>query len=221
MEPTKFGIVTSSSPSNYARINSYGTVFNDGSGELSPDTKGSPYFDEKFQLGSIIKDSLVFAENIALRYNVYDDVFIGKENLITVDEESKYVIKTQEYKIKMGKHLFVALPNYENPSVLQYYQILVMGGKGTLYKKNGKTFKARIMATTSLTRDVPPSFADNHQYYFADFKGNFREVPTSKKKVIELMIDKKKEINQCIDENKLNLKKEEDLIRLFRFYNSI
>ncbi len=221
MEPTKFGILTTSSPSNYARINSYGTVFNDGSGELSPDTKGSPYLEDNFQLGSIIKDSLVFAENIALRYNVYDDIFIGKITLTTIDEEAKYVIKSPEYKIKMGELLFVALPNDVDPNMLQYYQILVIGAKGTLYKKNIKTFKARIMATTSLTRDVPPSFSDKEQYFFADFNGNFREVPSSKKKVIDLMNDKKKEISQCIDKNDLNVKKEEDLIRLFRFYNSL
>jgi hypothetical protein len=221
MEPTKFGIVTSSSPSNFARINSYGAVFNDGNGEISPDTKGTPYFDDNYQLGSIIKDSLVFAENIALRYNVYNDVFIGKLNLTTIEDESKTVIKSQEFKIKMGDHLFVALPNDENPNTLQYYQILVMGSKGTLYKKNIKDYRPRVMATTSLTRNVPPSFNDKEQYFFADFNGHFQEVPSSKKKVVELMNDKKKEIKECIDKNNLNVKQESDLIRLFRFYNSL
>jgi hypothetical protein len=221
LEPTRFGIVTSSSPSNFARINSYGAVFNDGNGEITPDTKGTPYFDENYQIGSIIKDSLVFAENIALRYNVYNDVFIGKVNLVTIEEESKTVIKSQEFKIKMGDQLFIALPNDENPNVLQYYQILVIGQKGTLYKKNMKKYKPRVMATTSLTRDVPPSFNDSNQYFFADFKGHFQEVPSSKKKVIDLMKDKKKEVTECIDKNKLNVKDEKDLIRLIRFYNSI
>ncbi|MEZ4858865.1 MAG: hypothetical protein R2781_08655 [Flavobacteriaceae bacterium] len=221
IEPTKFGIVTASSPSHFSKINSYGKVFGDENGEPSPDTVGSPYFHDSYTLGSIIKDNEIFAENIALRYNIYNDIFIGKINLISIEDEAKTIIKSEEFKIKMGNNLFIALPSYGNPNALQYYQVLMTGNKGTLYKKNEKIYKERVMATTTLTRDIPPAFKDKASYYFADFEGHFNELPSSKKKIIELFGNNQKEMAEYIKKNKLNINNENDLIRLFRFYETL
>ncbi|MBW2938654.1 hypothetical protein KXJ69_11085 [Aureisphaera sp. CAU 1614] len=218
---SNFGIQTVSNNSNFARVQSYGAKFDDGSSGNDPDTVGSPYMNDEYQLGSIIKDSLVYADNIAVKYQVLEDYFIGKLSLTTNDEEARVIIKSQDYKIKMGDKLFVALPSIENSGNLEYFQILVIGNKGTLYKKNKKIFKPRIMATTSLTKNSPPTFKDDEEYYFGDFNGNFTKVPTSKKKILELFENNKKEVSAVIKKNKLNLKKEEDLIRLFRFYETL
>ncbi|MEZ4777790.1 MAG: hypothetical protein R2786_00205 [Flavobacteriaceae bacterium] len=220
-EPVKFGIVTSSSPSNFARINSYGAIFNDGNGELTADTVGSPYFYDTYKIGSVIKDSIVVIENIAIRYNVYNDIFIGKINLITIEDEAKTIIKSEEFKIKIGSTMFVALPSPENSNSLQYYQLLTTGGKGTLYKKNEKIYKPRVMATTSLTRDVPPAFKDRETYYFKDINGAFSEIPSSKKKILELFGDFKKQMTEFVKENKLNSNDEKDLITIFKHYESL
>lgn len=220
VEAASFNVVSSSSSSNFSKITSYGRVSFDN-GEPSPDTVGSPYLDENYQLGSILKDSIVVAENIALKYNVYNDVFIGKITLDTKEDESKTVIKSEEFKIMMGKNLFVPLPSYGNPNALQYYQVLVIGNKGTLFKKNEKTYKERVIATTSLTRDIPPAFKDKETFYYKDSEGNFNEISTSKKKLLVLFGNKKKQMTDFIKKNSLNIKKEEDLIRLFRFYETL
>lgn len=212
---------TISSRSNYSSMISYYNVKGGDVIILNDDVIGSPFLNDTYEPGSIFIGEDVAVESIFLKYNAYNDSFLAKMEINDEDSEARGVSKVSNLGIKMGSRFFVALPSTENRYDLQYYQLLLKGEKISFLKKHMKSYKERVRATTSLTRDVPATFKDKTAFFVMDATGNFSELPSSKKKIVELMQDQKKEVENCIITNNLNVKSEEDLIRLFRFYNNL
>lgn len=212
---------TLSSTSNYSTMISYYNVKDGDVILLNYETTGSPYLSDDYELGTVYMDDANKIENVALKYNVYNDVFFAKENLVTPNEEAKGVVKRPGLKIMMGKKYFMVLPDTETPSELHYYQIISTGKKLSLIKKHDKSYRPRIQATTSLTRDVPAIFRDREALYVMNSEGVLFPLPKSRKEILGFMKDKKDEIAEVVKNYKLNVKDEADLMRLLRFYNSL
>ncbi len=209
------------SQSNYSNMDSFYAAFNGETIVLTADTKGSPYVNPKFQLGSIIKNGEPVMKNIALRYNAYNDIILGKQNLQIPDTKSLNVIKSPDYQIKIGNDIFVAIPSKTNVGQSQYYQLILEGEKATLYLKHTVSYKERIQATSSMTRDSPALFKMHSDYFFGDADGNVMEIPSSKKKAAKLFGASEAKIKTFIKEHKLNMSDEGDLKRLFQYYNTL
>lgn len=210
-----------SSSSNYSNKITYYNVNEGDVIILNDDTVGSPYLFDEFKIGSIYIYDEISVSNIAIKYNAYNDVFYIKPKLNSPKEEAQGVTKSQGLKIKLGPKTFISLPSMNNRLELQYYELLADGEKGKLLKKNGKIYKEKIEATTSLTKDVPATFKDQIIYYFQHANGDYSELPTSKKKLLAVFEKDKKSLSDHIKKNKLNIKKERDLIKLFKFYNEL
>jgi hypothetical protein len=210
-----------SSSSNYSNKVTYYKVNEGDVIILNDDTIGTPYLFDEFQLGSIFVYDEETVNNIAVKYNAYNDVFFIKPSLNSSNTEAQGITKSIDLKIKLGDKFFVALPSMDIRGNLQYYEVLSSGKKGKLLKKNSKLYKERIEATTSLTRDVPATFKDQTTYFFQHKNGDFSELPTSKKKFIAVFDGEKKQVTAIIKEHKLNIKNELDLIKFFKLYESI
>lgn len=210
-----------SSNSNYSNKVSYYNVKDGDVIILNHETIGSPYLYDEFQLGSIYLEDKEIISSIPLKYNVYNDVFLAKPDFNTPDNESQGITKSENLKIKLGNRYFIALPNINNRYELQYYEILNEGSKVSLLKKMDKIYKERIAATTSLTRDSPASFKDRVTYFILESNKDVKEVPSSKKKLLEFFGDFKKPMADYIKENKLNANDEKDLIRIITHYNTL
>ncbi|MBX2827300.1 MAG: hypothetical protein KTR22_04025, partial [Flavobacteriaceae bacterium] len=84
-----------------------------------------------------------------------------------------------------------------------------------------KTYYERVEATTSLTRSSPARYKDKHVYYMIDADGNYKEFPSSKKKMLKLFGDQQSTIKTFIKEKKIKLSEDGDLIKLFQYYNTL
>ncbi|MCH9660214.1 MAG: hypothetical protein K0U54_04800, partial [Bacteroidetes bacterium] len=198
------------SNSNYTRMSSVYVV--SGAAEnidTSSEVIGSPYLQPNYQYGSIIKNDKVVVPRVALQYNVYNNLFKGKMTMDVNDAKAQVIIKSVDYKIKMGQRLFTL------GSDNQYYEVLVAGDKNSLYKKHGKKYYEKVQATTSLTRDAPAQYKDKEAFYTMDGEGNYTELPSSKKKIIKTFKGKEADAKKIIKEQRLNISKEADLIKLF------
>lgn len=212
---------TLSSTSNYSTMISYYNVKDGDVIILNHETTGSPYLSEDYELGTLYIDEANKIENVALKYNVYNDVFFAKESLVTPNEEAQGVVKQPRLKIMMGKKYFMVLPDTEAPGELHYYQIISTGKKLSLIKKHDKSYRPRIQATTSLTRDVPAIFRDREALFVMNAEGVLFPMPKSRKEILAFMKDKKEEIAEVVKNYDLNVKEVDDLMRLLRFYNSL
>ena len=208
------------SSSNYSNKITYYKVDDGDVILLNDDTVGTPYLFEDYKIGSIYIYDELTVPSIAVKYNAYNDIFLVKTSLATPDSEAQGITKSGDLKIKLGNNFFVALPSTDSRYELQYYELLSQGKKGSLLKKNGKIYKDRIEATTSLTRDIPATFKDQTTYFFKHSNGDFSELPTSKKKFIEVFGNDKKQAATIIKEHKLNIKNEADLIKFFKYYET-
>ena len=77
-------------------------------------------------------------------------------------------------------------------------------------------------ARTSLERAFPARYIDEKSYYISSNNASeINYLKVSKKSLLKLIDSKEKKVKKFISENKIKLKNEADLIKVFEFYESI
>ncbi len=182
------------------------------------DIKGSPYMDDKFKLGSIfVNDSLI--EKSLIRYNIYSDEIEIKENnelfsLLKIDNSSVII---NEQKITYRKYLT------DSGKIEGGYFVLLFKGEFlNLYKKLRCKLSSPIKAPTPNQKNRAAKFLTYTDYYVKfNEKSKFKKIKSKQKFILELMNDRKDVIKKLIQEEKIDFKKENDLISIFKEYNNL
>jgi len=187
----------------------------------SKDYIGTPYNNESYLPGKVYGDDVVLMSDIAIRYNVIEDEMEIKESLSTPDNEAKALVKSADIFVKIVNDIFVFVPFEGDDENGGYFQVIEEGGQASLFKKLKKKFTKAQIATSSITRDVPAKFKDDNEYFVVNSLGKFTELPSSKKKALLLFGDKKDQIKEFMKKSNLQFDEEADLIRIFKYYNSI
>ncbi len=182
---------------------------------------GTPYANEDFQKGIAIKDGLTIARNIGLRYNAHKDIFEIKKTFVLTDDQARLLKKTDEISLKIKNDSFVFLKPSTSNKAQGYFVILYKGEQLTLYKKIKKEYIPAQKAYSSMSKPVPPTYKEKIMYYIADNEGVLTELSNSKKKKAEAFSDNTKELKSFVKENKINVNKEKDLIKLAEFADSL
>ena len=100
-----------------------------------------------------------------------------------------------------------------------FFEVLVDGNTALFKKTNLTVKKADYNVTLSMgSRD--DKILKSPAYYFAEGT-SISEIPGSKKKFLQLLKSKADQVESYMDENGLSIKKEEELVAIFRYYNSL
>lgn len=100
-----------------------------------------------------------------------------------------------------------------------FFEVLVDGSSPLFKKVNISVKKADYNVTLSVgSRD--DKILKNPTYYVANGK-SVSEIPGSKKKFLQLLKSKADQVGSYMDENGLSVKKEEELVAIFKYYNSL
>jgi len=174
----------------------------EGSELLYPDwTKGSI----KLASGRVYDEML-------LKYNIYEDqlYFQGKENATM-----KFTSPVVEFRFgsDVYRNRYPAIKDFNE---LSYFKVL-SEGKATLLKKITKNVIDVKEFNSSIT---VKKIADDKFYYLYD-NGKMLLLKSDKATFLGLVSDKKNEIEAYLKANKINFKKEEDLITLVTAYNKL
>lgn len=176
------------------------------------------YVNFKFVKGNIYHEDKAVQKDVLMRYNAYsDEIEIKKSER---DQSFNALTKSPDIFVKIGVDIYVYVTNTEGADKGGYFQVLTDGKRYDLYKKVTATFKEAREANSSYGRDVPPSFSKSTTYYLVDH-GTFLEMPSGKKKIMAMMESNKKEMSDYVKKNKLNLDKEDDLMRAIVYFDSI
>ncbi len=181
-------------------------------------TKGSPYENEEFVLGSILSENNTLISNVYLRYNAYQDEFQIKQNPNASDDNVQAIKKSTDFYVKMGDEIFT----YKLPQdgYGGYYNIVAEGNKIDLLKKISKKFIEGQNSVTKMTGNHPNRLIDESSFVVIKNDGKIEELTGSKNKIIEAIAgDDKNELKKHTKAEKLNVKKEEDLIKAVNYYN--
>lgn len=183
------------------------------------DTKGTPFYNDKFILGSLLNENKVLVSNIALRYNAFRDQFEVKQSLNQSNENIQAVIKRTDILVKMGDDVFTYIVTPEG-TTKGYFDILFEGKKFSVFKKISKKFIEGITPVNTMKSTSPNRYVDEVDYFLVGENNDFKELSNSKNKRLKAIGgDKRKELKKYAKENNLNVKEEADLIKVVEYYN--
>ena len=179
------------------------------------DIDGSPYLKDEFTLGDIItKDDIIY-KNVPLRYNIYND------DIEFEMSEGSYLAISNPKKMKeihIGDDVFIyAIKRKKKGEQYGYYK-LVEDGKIQLLSRYNIVFK-EATNTTGYNAAQPPQFNRNANSLYVKL-GTKEPQQLGKKKEIEKVFgSESKEILSYIKKTKLNIRKEQDLVKLIQHLN--
>ncbi|WP_297796926.1 hypothetical protein [uncultured Eudoraea sp.] len=178
---------------------------------------GSQYFDEEFAYGEVFsKDSVV------LRAEMRFNAFRNEIQVLQQGDESYPLLKRSYIMAKIGAKRF-NIYIYEDArgnNRSSYFNPLNEGNAVLLYKPEIKLKQGRIPAT-SYDRTVPPTYIDISAYYIRKGDGIAKRIRLKKIDILEVLEDKKSEIQAYIKGDNLSVRKEADLIKIMDYYNSL
>ena len=184
-------------------------------------TKGTPYVFETWYPGELFLKSKSKVQIKDMNYNCYDN------ELVYMDPATKAIRLINRFTVDLfyilnGSDTLLFAPiEPENDGEFLFAQVLYNGGS-MVYKRYQKEFvRANYEGGYSADRKYD-EFADKSDLYFSrrnDVK--FYRVKKSKKHILEAFPGVEDEISSYIKAEKLNLKVEEDLVKLLKYYDSL
>jgi len=186
---------------------------------------GSPFFNDNWMDGVVKLADGKFYRDVKLKYDqIVDEVyFLGEK-----EQPMLFKIPVLEFKIlSVGTNGGVEESYFVNgyspidgATQKSYYQKLMYAGnpKTQLLKRTiKKIYESRVYNSAVTSKTVEATTL----YYLGDDKKNLKKVKLDTKSIIAGIGDKQAELVKYVATNKLNLKKEEDIIKLISYYNSI
>ena len=174
--------------------------------------QGSPYFNESYTSGKIKTVSQKEFTINNLKYN------LATQQLEYAENDQIYAIQdsVQSFTLKdsLGKENVFFKLNSEN--VAGFYKIIAEGKISLLKKYTVKKEETQDWFTKkTVTKNV------QHHIYFTNQDGIIKNFIPSMKSINAVLADKKKQVIKFIENEQLNPKQENDLIKVFNFYNTL
>jgi hypothetical protein len=180
---------------------------------------GSPYLYRDFTKGEALSIDNTRYVNATFRYNMYTDQIEYEKNgdiyVLNNPGDFKYFI--------IGNNIFCYKLFSTSDGLLKkgYFQLLNNGEDATLFKKKNVRFvppkEAEAYAPAS-----PAKFMSASDHYYISFHGKpLVMLNLKKKEFMSVFPEKTNEIEGYIANQKLSIRKEEDLLKLVEFYNKL
>lgn len=173
--------------------------------------EGSELLYPNWRPGSAKIASGIVYSNINLKYNLYADevYFLGKDSV-----SMKFISPVNEFHLEKDvfKNGYPTIKTFNN---LSYYLVMVEG-KTTLLKKLTKN----IIEVKEFNSSITTKKIMDDKAYFLFVDGKISQVKNDKSAFLEALVDKKETIDKYLKTNKINFKKDEDLIVLINAYNN-
>lgn len=181
------------------------------------DIQGTPYLQSEFQEGELLTNDSVLYKGIFFRYDTYSDLmeFKSGDNVLRIGNTTniKYV--------KVADQIFHHIKFINNNHIKEGYYKLLVNGTCNLYSKYKVDFHKQEKPAAYST-PKPARFGDIECNYYINFKTDSKPILIkNKKQLLTLLADKQNEITSLIDQHKLNVREEDDLVQLIEFYNSL
>lgn len=184
------------------------------------DIDGSPFLYDDWYRGKIVSPEGLVLDGIMIKYEAYSETIVymaGGRTYEVSDGAATFTIYPATDGMKDSLFFRGGYASVDNNTPKTFYEVLV-DGKVALLKLHKKTTGlSQQNALASNKRE----FILQEDLYLAR-KGQMpAKVKKDKDALLEIMSDKKDEVNAWLGKNKVNLKKEEGLAELLKFYNTL
>src|SRR5690349_3761701 len=179
-------------------------------------TEGTPFFEtSQFRTGSVVYDGILY-ENVPL---LYDEV-IDELVLANINGGSKIKLNKESVAaFNLLNHHFVKLDqdsSGKSPVRSGFYDLLYEGSL-SVYKKQTKKVMERVTFSLGLERII-----DEQNAYFIKQGKSYYPINT-RRDALNLVKDKKKEIQQFLKKNRLSVRRSKEiaLIKMAAYYDQL
>jgi hypothetical protein len=187
---------------------------------LKANVEGTPYYDETFNSANIAPINKVFF----VRYNAaLDDMEViqSSDTLIMNKNNRNYVIKQNKGNIT---YRILQYDESKSDDKLGYYVELTKGTNVKLYRKDRKKFvESKQASYNGNLGGTSAKFKKQKSEFYVEYNGSGEAVklPKKKKAMIKAFAGKESAVKKFIKENKIKVTKEEDLVKLIDYVNSL
>ncbi len=181
------------------------------------DVKGSPYIKDEFVPARVMYDGKV-EKDCFVRVDAYNDEIEFKEYNNRASE-IYILLKTPKLSLEINGLSMYYLRYMDEGDVKETYMYKKYEGERyRFYARTKKIIKQKRNATTSLQTSFPARFYDIEEFFIGKGTETLNLVPLKKNKIIEQLdsgdVSKAK---RFIKENKLDIRKESELVKLLTY----
>ncbi len=186
-------------------------------------TLGSPYSTENF-----IKSKVYYGKenqgDFYVRYNALNSIIEIKKTLLP-EEKVKQLFADKNVRVKyLNKELrFTTYINKKKETKNGYLSLIMDGEDYKLYHRLAVKYSEGKSAANSMVADIPSRFAHFEEYYYQKSGvDRIDYLPLKKGNILKLVDKPFREIVKIhLKENDYNFTKEEDIILLFEYLNTL
>ncbi len=180
---------------------------------------GSPYYNPVFIESEIFSNDSIKYINVKLRYNIFTDQieFIDGNEILEIANPTDFM-----YFI-IGDDTFVHQAYLLGSSTpgRGFFKVLALGQSAALTKRMEIKYNPPELPQ-AYAEAKPPKFIRMPDSYFIKFPGSLPfEIPLQRRRLISVFPNKIKELENFIETNNLNFRREEDIVKLVEYYNSL
>lgn len=189
---------------------------------INENIEGTPYISDEFEVAKI---SVSNSEVFKVKYNALLDEIEIENNIGEIYALNKYGRKDITITLLKSKKVYQIFSFIDDNNSLFngfFVHITDINSKVKLLKKESKRFVGEKAATSGYDQPKPAHYRKLNDQFFIRIEGqNAIESPTKKKDFVKFFPNQSKEILSFIKIEKIKLKKEEDLLKLMKFINTI
>lgn len=181
--------------------------------------KGSPYAFEEWSIGTVQTTKGVF-NDINIKYSELDDQVLFKnkdgQTLQFADPVKDFTMSYKDNDKQLLSHYRNGYVNIAGSDNKSYFEVLA-DGKCQLLRKTVKKIKQEVVYGST---ESSKSFITTTRYYIENPEKGVL-IKKDKKSVLTVLSDKQQALENYIQSNNIDFKRDEDLVKLINYYNSI
>jgi len=183
------------------------------------DIKGDPFLYADFTEGKLILNTGE-TYKLEMRYDIYANQIQFKDNnevfdLLNADRLSGIVVDTLAFRYcRILKSL-----EDESSTESSYFIVKADGKCSLLIRKNIRLQPAVL--PQAYKEAQPAEFVHTSDMYYLDLQGKGAVRISSKKELLNILSDKKAEVEKFINSNRLGVRSVDDLARIVSYYNTL
>ncbi len=204
----------------------FGQVVGNGSG-ITTDTQagivirevpieGSPYINPTYKEGETIINGKSKTKAL-MRYNAYYDSI----ELLDENKSPRKLLRRKSIQAILDGRTYKIFDYAEAGKIREAYFNPLNKGDVKLLFRPKKIFIQAEKPEDGYDKYDPPVYKDISTYYVLNGDSHATKIKLSKKQILKHLSKNTASIKNYITSEKLNLKKESDVIRLFDYYNSL
>lgn len=181
--------------------------------EEAKQVEGTPYMNDIY-LDAVIKG---YDKPLKLKYNAHAD-----EMEFEIDGTHYHLKKELYPEIQLLNKKYRYTTYTEGKETLKGFLIFLKeSSKFKLYKKEKIILVPAKKSTSSYDTSSPAKYKVQDPVYFMGINDEIVEIPRNDKKFAQLFGDQEKQVLDYIKSNKISLKNEQHLVKLFDFLSTI